>query len=59
MMLVISVTWMDGRQENYPASYHFVKDGELVVYEEYGITGGVKDEWHFPLVNIRVWKPER
>jgi hypothetical protein len=54
----IDVTWMDGKQETYFSTrLPRVVDGEVVVTEEYGISGGVKEEYHLPQANIRVWKP--
>jgi hypothetical protein len=54
----ITVTWMDGQQENYPAASYTVIDGELVLTETDSF-GRRDDTQHFPLAGIRTWKAER
>ena len=54
----VTVTWMDGTQENYPVANYFVADGELVLIENDSYAKR-NDTRHIPLANVRVWKAER
>jgi hypothetical protein len=55
----VVVTWMDGQKETYFATGQpKIQDGELVITEEYGITGGTHHQYRIPQANIRVWKAE-
>jgi hypothetical protein len=57
----VTVTWMDGGQHTYRADDYPCTDKNgavLHITERYGITRGVKQEWHLPVVNIRTWKAD-
>ncbi len=51
----LTVTWMDDRQETYTIQDLNIANDTLHVTD----TGSLRDTYHFPLVNIRVYKVER
>lgn len=60
MAYTVTVTWMGGKEEKYRADeYPRTVDGALHVVEHYGITGGIKEDMHIPLDNVRTWEAER
>ena len=52
----VHVTWMDGRQETYPATRYKNTDGVLLVVDV-GPDRVLRDCWEIPLVNVRVFRP--
>lgn len=57
--MVIIVLWMDGLTETYPFTSYDTEDGQLNIYRHSDSAELLLDERHIPLVNIRVWKPDR
>ena len=55
-MITVYVTWMDGKQEAYPADRYYVSDGMLVLIEERWLAWDEKR--YIPMGNVRTWKAE-
>lgn len=58
---LVHVTWMDGKYDTFIATDYPVTDKNgavLHITERYGITGGVKQESHLTVANIRHWKAD-
>lgn len=53
----LKITWMDGISETFGNVTATVLNGVLHVHEYTGVTRVLKNEWHFPTANIRVWAP--
>jgi hypothetical protein len=53
---VITVTWMDGKQETYRTQRWEIRDGELLLWSPNDV--GVPNR-HVPLAGVRTWTEER
>lgn len=53
----ITVTWMDDREETYRGVSTRVHESVLHIYQYTSITNALRNEWHIPLANIRIWNP--
>lgn len=53
----IKVTWMDNVEETYEDVTTSVHEGVLHVHQYVGSARMLRNEWHFPISNIRVWSP--
>lgn len=58
-LATIKITWMDGYSRTYADVTTSTRDGVLHVhqYGDIGDVSAITAEWHFPISNIRMWKP--
>ena len=60
ILSTVKITWMDEYTRTYENVTTSTRDGVLHVYQYSGKRGHgseILHEWHFPLSNIRMWKP--
>ena len=53
----IVITWMDGPTAAYEDAHASVINGVLNIYAYVGPSHVLRNEWHFPISNIRAWGP--